>query len=313
MLGRRDQRLLPPGRRVAPSVSTCGWSPCGACGAGLPATAFAVLSPAGVAVTGSRGEQPPSCLSAPRSPRRVAGSALTSSGPWRRRTESLAGDPGRVSPALGLAWGLRSSRTRCLLGREAPRARLCCGPPRGHGPRMLSSDRVRFCVRVSCQVTESGRAVPAAEAWVSALRGHSCRRGSNRRVLCSHVGGWGVGESAASWPVRPFLLLVSAPSRILCRNAGSLPPRLLVPGQSESPRRTCCAPSRGVRTSPASVWPRGDLSPEEGGSLVTPITGPSRHCVHLRSFLPRTARPPAPPRVLLPLECRPVAHRVAPL
>lgn len=166
--------------------------------------------------------------------------------------------------------GLRSSRTRCLSGRETPEPACAAARRVATDPGCSALPVLVSVSRVSCQVTESGRAVPGprsgatlrVRAWVSALRGfglgraacHSCRRGLNRRVLCSHVagrkggGGGGVRESlqlpGQSWP---FPLVVSAPEEEPeLKPSLPFPPRLLVPGQNESPSRTCCAPWRGA-------------------------------------------------------------------
>lgn len=81
---------------------------------------------------GSWGEEAIGGLFA-RSPRRVAGSALASSRPWWRRTESFVGDPGRVLPSLGLPGGC-VAQNQVPFGARGTLSLPLLRPPRGHGP-----------------------------------------------------------------------------------------------------------------------------------------------------------------------------------
>lgn len=113
-----------------------------------------------------------------------------------------------------------------------------------------------------------------AGAAASALRGHSCRRGSNRRVLCSRVAGRGtVGGAGVLGRVCSFL---ASPGLSTCWSGSEEEPVLkcclpssclLVPGQNGSP-----SPSQGCEPH-LLPWPRGP-GPRGRGESVTPITGP---------------------------------------
>lgn len=127
---------------------------------GLPATASvsSLLDnglPVSVSVTvghvGRRSHRLPVC---PRSPRRVAGSSLRG-----------AGDPGRVSPSLGLPGGCVAPEPGAFWGKKHPEP-ASAAPALWSRTRMLSSDRVPVCVRVSCQVPESGRRCPRPVPYV---------------------------------------------------------------------------------------------------------------------------------------------------
>lgn len=103
---------------------------------------------------GSRGEKKPSAACLPPEPPLCC---------WFFAERS--GRPRTCLTAAGIAWGLRSPRTRCLLGEKHPEP-ASAAPALWSRTRMLSSDRVRVCFRVSCQVPESGGWCPRPVPYV---------------------------------------------------------------------------------------------------------------------------------------------------
>lgn len=146
---------------------------------------------------GGEAIQLPVCT--PGNLRSVTGSELTGSGPLAVSHAVSLGRSSGCFTFLFLGTDLRSCvvpEPGAFRGEKHTQDCLCFRLPPGHEPRMLSSDCFVSVSCVSCQVTESGRAMLPPRLgrclmWFRVgLRAAclSCRCGLNRRVLCSHVG-----------------------------------------------------------------------------------------------------------------------------